>query len=166
MTHPKKVLDSPQIFLTAIFFCLQINHATSSNWYRFYYPHRSRELVSPVCSTTCQCTQFWSRGKPCSFNLSLYQQTKIKDNIFVITEENPLKWGISTPEAPYPHEHAKLFLLWWFTCLIYMLWSSHKCIYMLPLRANKSIEKACVYLLYTFNLYTKPYNNALIFLVS
>ena len=26
-----------------------INHATSSNLYRSYYPHRSRELVSPVC---------------------------------------------------------------------------------------------------------------------
>ena len=27
----------------------QINHATYSNLYRSYYPHRSRELVSPVC---------------------------------------------------------------------------------------------------------------------
>ena len=27
----------------------QINHATSSNLYWSYYPHRSRELVSPVC---------------------------------------------------------------------------------------------------------------------
>ena len=27
----------------------KINHATSSNLYRFYYPHWSRELVSPVC---------------------------------------------------------------------------------------------------------------------
>ena len=26
----------------------QINHSTSSNLYRFYYPHQSRELVSPV----------------------------------------------------------------------------------------------------------------------
>ena len=40
-------------FLFFIFFFLlfffKINHATSSNLYRFYYPHRSRELVSPVC---------------------------------------------------------------------------------------------------------------------
>ena len=28
---------------------IKINHATSSNLYRSYYPHRSRELVSPVC---------------------------------------------------------------------------------------------------------------------
>ena len=27
----------------------KINHATSSNLYRLYYPNRSRELVSPVC---------------------------------------------------------------------------------------------------------------------
>ena len=26
-----------------------INHATSSNLYRSFYPHRSRQLVSPVC---------------------------------------------------------------------------------------------------------------------
>ena len=26
-----------------------INHATSSNLYRSYYPHRLRELVSPAC---------------------------------------------------------------------------------------------------------------------
>ena len=26
-----------------------MNHASSSNLYRSYYPHRSRELVSPVC---------------------------------------------------------------------------------------------------------------------
>ena len=30
-------------------FFLKINHATSSNLYRFFYPHRLRELVSPVC---------------------------------------------------------------------------------------------------------------------
>ena len=30
-------------------FFFEINHATSSNLYRSYYPHRSRELVSPVC---------------------------------------------------------------------------------------------------------------------
>ena len=28
---------------------LKINHTTSSNLYWSYYPHRSRELVSPVC---------------------------------------------------------------------------------------------------------------------
>ena len=26
-----------------------INHATSSNLYWSYYPHRAREVVSPVC---------------------------------------------------------------------------------------------------------------------
>ena len=35
-----------RILLKKIF---EINHATSSNLYRSYYPHRSRELVSPVC---------------------------------------------------------------------------------------------------------------------
>ena len=28
---------------------IKINHATSSKLYRSYYPHRTRELVSPVC---------------------------------------------------------------------------------------------------------------------
>ena len=37
----------PQIYLTVI--KKKKNHATSSNLYWFYYPHRSRELVSPVC---------------------------------------------------------------------------------------------------------------------
>ena len=32
-----------------LFFFLKINQATSSNLYRSYYPHRSSELVSPVC---------------------------------------------------------------------------------------------------------------------
>ena len=36
----------PHFFL---FFFLKINHATSQKLYRSYYPHRSRELVSPVC---------------------------------------------------------------------------------------------------------------------
>ena len=34
-------------FQFVLFF--EINHATSSNLYWSYYPHRSRELVSPVC---------------------------------------------------------------------------------------------------------------------
>ena len=37
------------IFLFIFLFFSKINHATSSNLYRSYYPHRSRELVSPVC---------------------------------------------------------------------------------------------------------------------
>ena len=35
------------IYFSFSFF--EINHATSLNLYRSYYPHRSRELVSPVC---------------------------------------------------------------------------------------------------------------------
>ena len=31
------------------FFLKKINHGSSSNLYRSYHPHRSRELVSPVC---------------------------------------------------------------------------------------------------------------------
>ena len=44
-----QIFYSPQIFLTVFFIFFKINHTTSSNLYRFYYPHRSRELVSPVC---------------------------------------------------------------------------------------------------------------------
>ena len=50
---PTNFLDSTQILLTAIF--LKINHATSSNLYHFYYPHRSRELVSPLCTFRFGC---------------------------------------------------------------------------------------------------------------
>ena len=35
------------------FYFFLINHATSSNLYRSYYPHQSRELVSPVCGIFC-----------------------------------------------------------------------------------------------------------------
>ena len=31
------------------FWCGSVNHATSPKLYRSHYPHRSRELVSPVC---------------------------------------------------------------------------------------------------------------------
>ena len=40
---------APYCFDRIFIFFLKINHVTSSNLYRFYYPHRSRELVSPVC---------------------------------------------------------------------------------------------------------------------
>ena len=60
MTPPpqKKSFGLPQKFLTAIFF-LKIYHATSSNLYRFYYPHRSRELVSPVCGIFFLFIKIW-----------------------------------------------------------------------------------------------------------
>ena len=35
-------------------------------------------LYTPFCSTTRQCTWFGPRIKPCSFNLSLHQETKDK----------------------------------------------------------------------------------------
>ena len=35
-------------------------------------------LYTPICSTTGRCTWFGSRIKPCSFNLSLCQETKDK----------------------------------------------------------------------------------------
>ena len=48
MTLPKKNFGLPPNFSDRNFF-KKINRATSSNLYWFYYPHRSRELVSPVC---------------------------------------------------------------------------------------------------------------------
>ena len=45
-----KLFDSPQIFLTAIIIIFFFDKSCNpSNFYRFYYPHGSRELVSPVC---------------------------------------------------------------------------------------------------------------------
>ena len=49
------------------------NHATSSKLYRFYYLHRSRELVSPVCGIFCnqKGTQIHN---PSGFNLAVVPQ--------------------------------------------------------------------------------------------
>ena len=48
------------------------NHAaTSSKLYRSYYPHRSRELVSPVCGIFAILTRFQQSLTPYSAHLAL-----------------------------------------------------------------------------------------------
>ena len=48
---PHLSVDRVRIFAwtKSAFWCGSVNHATSPKLYRSYYPHRSRELVSPVC---------------------------------------------------------------------------------------------------------------------
>ena len=48
---PHLSVDRVRIFAwtKSAFWCGSVNHATSTKFYRSYYPHRSRELVSPIC---------------------------------------------------------------------------------------------------------------------
>ena len=45
----QEILCLPYAGFFLLLFFLNINHATSSNLNRSYYPHWSREFVSPVC---------------------------------------------------------------------------------------------------------------------
>ena len=56
-------MSPPSIFFNFFFnFFFEINHATSSNLYRSYYPHRSRDALSPVCGIFLRHVEKSQRG--------------------------------------------------------------------------------------------------------
>ena len=135
--------DLFKLLLLFIFF--EINHKTSSNLYWSYYPHRSRELVSPVCGIFLACRVFSYQGKygfyiigpvkgvKCAADPFLYMaswQTALQPTDFIskgFNQGNPARtWSLANSVFKHRGSTVRIVFLYLDTLYVDSDWRSVK----------------------------------------